>query len=354
MDTLNSGHRFCIAPMMDWTDRHDRFFLRLISKRARLYTEMITTQALRHGDVPHLLDYSPQEHPLALQLGGHEPAEMAHCAQLAESWGYDEVNINVGCPSDRVQKGRFGACLMAEPELVAECVAAMKAASTLTITVKTRIGIDHQDSEAFLNHLVEKLVTAQVDLLIVHARKAWLQGLSPRENREKPPLNYDRVINLKRRWPNLPIIINGGITTLDQAQNLIDEGLDGVMVGRAAYQTPFLLAGVDQRFFTTHASSAWAARRDHDNPSRLEVIRALHPYLQDWVQQGFPLKRITRHITGLFHGCPGARQWRRHLSECPDLTPGSVLSAAEQAQSALEKSASERATCNAVQPAMQS
>lgn len=332
-DTRASGHRYCIAPMMDWTDRHDRYFLRLISKHTRLYTEMITTQALRFGDIPHLLDFSAQEHPIALQLGGHEPAEMAHCAKLAEEWGYDEVNINVGCPSDRVQKGRFGACLMAEAELVAECVAAMKAACKLPITVKTRIGIDTQDSEDFLFNFVKKLVAADLDLLIVHARKAWLKGLSPKENREKPPLNYARVQAVKHHWPELPIIINGGINTLDQAQALIDAGLDGVMVGRAAYQTPYILAEVDHRFFQTDPTNT-----SSEPPSRLAVIQALHPYLEAWVESGFPLKRITRHISGLFHGCPGARQWRRHLSESTDLTPNSVLAAAEAAQAALERS----------------
>lgn len=332
MDTRTSGHRYCIAPMMDWTDRHDRYFLRLISKHTRLYTEMITTQALKHGDVPHLLDYSAQEHPIALQLGGHDPADMAHCARLAAEWGYDEVNINVGCPSDRVQKGRFGACLMAEAELVAECVAAMKAACSLPITVKTRIGIDTQDSEAFLFNFVEKLVDAEVDLLIVHARKAWLQGLSPRENREKPPLNYSRVHAVKQAWPDLPVIVNGGINTLKEAQALIDGGLDGVMVGRAAYQTPYLLAHVDQQFFLDQNNETTSPP-----PSRLAVIEALHPYLEQWVSEGFPIKRITRHITGIFHGCPGARQWRRHLSESTDLTPASVLQAAQDAQAALER-----------------
>lgn len=338
MDTRASGHRYCIAPMMDWTDRHDRYFLRLISKNTRLYTEMITTQALKYGDVPHHLDYSAEEHPIALQLGGHEPADMAHCARLAAEWGYDEVNINVGCPSDRVQKGRFGACLMAEAELVAECVAAMKAACDLQITVKTRIGIDTQDSEAFLFNFVEKMVAADVDLLIVHARKAWLKGLSPKENREKPPLNYARVQAVKQEWPALPVIINGGINSLEEAHTLINSGLDGVMVGRAAYQTPYLLADVDQQFFSNKESTLTPP------PSRLAVIQALHPYLEQWVSEGFPIKRITRHITGIFHGCPGARQWRRHLSESTDLTPDSVLKAAQEAQAALEYAQTRRLT----------
>ena len=297
-------HRLCIAPMLDWTDRHERYFLRLISRHARLYTEMVTTGAVIHGDRHSLLDYDPAEHPLALQLGGSEPAVLAECARLAAAWGYDEVNLNLGCPSDRVQAGRFGACLMAEPDLVADCVAAMAAAVTLPVTIKSRIGIDEHDSYEELVRFVSIVAAAGCQVFIIHARKAWLQGLSPRENREIPPLRYEVVRQLKADFPALQIVLNGGITSLEQAaQQLLQ--LDGVMIGRAAYQNPYLLAEVDRRFFGDIRPP----------PSRRQIVTAFLPYVERQLARGVPLNAMTRHLLGLFQGRPGARAWRRYLSE---------------------------------------
>jgi len=290
--------------MMDWTDRHDRYFLRLCSRHTRLYTEMVTTGAILHGDRQKLLGFDPAEQPLALQLGGSDPAELARCTTIAMDWGYDEVNLNVGCPSDRVQSGRFGACLMAEPALVAECIAAMAAATPLPVTVKTRIGIDDRDSYEALAAFVEGIQQAGCETLIVHARKAWLQGLSPKENREVPPLNYPTVYRLKQDFPGLTVVINGGIIGLDAAEVHLQQ-VDGVMIGRAAYQNPYLLASVDQRLFGD----------THPVPTRHEIIEALLPYVEAQLSQGGYLKHISRHILGLFQGQPGARQWRRYLSE---------------------------------------
>jgi len=296
--------RLAVAPMMDWTDRHDRYFLRLLSRHTRLYTEMVTTGAVLHGDRGKLLGFDPAEHPLALQLGGSDPAELARCAAIAEDWGYAEVNLNVGCPSDRVQSGRFGACLMAEPALVGECVAAMGAATRLPVTVKTRIGIDHRDAYEALADFVATVAQAGCRTLIVHARKAWLQGLSPKENREIPPLSYPTVYRLKRDFPALSVVINGGITDLDAAEQHLQR-VDGVMIGRAAYQNPYLLAMADRRLFDDSAPV----------PSRYEIVQRLLPYVERQLADGVYLHRITRHILGLFQGQPGARQWRRHLSE---------------------------------------
>lgn len=290
--------------MMDWTDRHDRYFLRLISRHVRLYTEMITTGAILHGDQEKLLTYEPAEHPIAIQLGGSDPAELAKAAQIAAAWGYDEINLNVGCPSDRVQSGRFGVCLMAEPELVAECVAAMQEAVTIPVTVKTRIGIDNRDSYEELVQFIRANAEAGCRIFIIHARKAWLQGLSPKENREIPPLNYERVYQLKSDFPKLTIVINGGITDLHQVDDHLRK-VDGVMLGRAAYQNPYLLAQVDRRFFAD----------DRVPLSRHQVIEALLPYVERQLEQGVYLSTITRHILGLFQGLPGARAWRRYLSE---------------------------------------
>ena len=293
-----------VAPMMDWTDRHCRYFLRLISRHVRLYTEMVTTAALIHGDRARLLRYQPAEHPLALQLGGSEPDELARCAGWAEQAGFDEVNLNVGCPSDRVQSGRFGACLMLEPGRVGECVAAMRERVTLPVTVKTRIGVDHQDSYDALAHFVEVLTEAGIDRLIVHARKAWLRGLSPKQNREIPPLDYERVYRLKQDFPELQVHLNGGVRTLSAAEEHMRR-VDGVMIGREAYHNPYLLAEVDRRFM-------------HDTRpalSRHAVIRRLLPYVEDELAQGTRLQQISRHILGLFQGQPGARAWRRYLSE---------------------------------------
>ena len=296
--------RLAVAPMLDWTDRHCRYFLRLITRRTLLYTEMVTTGALVHGDRRRHLDFDPAEHPLALQLGGSDPDEMARCARLGAEWGYDEININCGCPSDRVQNGRFGACLMAEPQVVAACVSAMKAAVDLPVTVKSRIGIDERDSYGELVDFVGRVAEAGCDALIVHARKAWLQGLSPRENREIPPLRYDWVERLKGDFPSLPICLNGGIRTLDAALELLNP-LDGVMIGREAYQNPWLLAEADRLIFADPAPP----------PSRQEVLERFLPYVERGLASGVPLNAMTRHILGLFQGQPGARAWRRHLSE---------------------------------------
>jgi tRNA-dihydrouridine synthase A len=294
---------FCVAPMMEWTDRHCRFFHRLLTRRALIYTEMITTGAVLHGDRARLLAYDPAEHPVAVQLGGSDPAALAASARICEDLGYDEVNLNVGCPSDRVQTGRFGACLMAESELVGACVAAMKAAVRIPVTVKCRIGIDEQDPEAALDELTRRVVAAGVDALIVHARKAWLAGLSPKENREIPPLDYDRVYRLKRAYPALPIVINGGIGSLDEAAGHLRQ-VDGVMMGRAAYQEPWRLLAVDPLLF--------------DSPARFvsakEAALALVPYIEREVARGARLHAITRHVLGLFHAVPGARAFRRHLA----------------------------------------
>ena len=245
---MDASHQFCVAPMMDWTDRHDRFFLRLITRHARLYTEMVTADAIRFGDRARLLDFDAAEHPLALQLGGSDPVTLAEAAKIGEDWGYDEINLNVGCPSDRVQSGAFGACLMREPDLVAECMAAMREAVNIPVTVKCRIGVDDQDPETALTQLVTSCREAGVEVFIIHARKAWLEGLSPRENREIPPLDYPLVYRLKQQFPDISIIINGGIETLDQTQTHLAQ-VDGVMVGRAAYKTPYFMADIDRLIF---------------------------------------------------------------------------------------------------------
>ena len=296
--------RFSVAPMMDWTDRHDRFFLRLLSRRARLYTEMVTANAIRFGERAKLLDFNAEEHPLALQLGGSEPDALAEAAKIGEDWGYDEINLNVGCPSDRVQSGSFGACLMQEPDLVADCMAAMRDAVTIPVTVKSRIGVDDQDPEDALFTLVEKCKSAGVTHFIVHARKAWLEGLSPKENRDIPPLDYDLVYRLKAANPELLISINGGIETLEESTAHL-ERVDGVMLGRAAYKNPYLLAGVDGALFGDTTPP----------PSREEIVDKLIPYAERLVAQGTPLHALTRHVMGLYQGQAGGRLWRRHLSE---------------------------------------
>jgi tRNA-dihydrouridine synthase A len=290
--------------MMDWTDRHCRFFHRLLSARALLYTEMVTADAILHGNRERLLGFSAEEHPVALQLGGSNPARLADAAAIGAAWGYDEINLNVGCPSDRVQEGRFGACLMAEPALVADCLAAMHARVSVPVTVKCRIGIDDQDCEADLEQFVATVAAAGCRTFIVHARKAWLQGLSPKDNREVPPLDYGRVYRLKAAHPELEIVINGGITSLDEAEAHLAQ-VDGVALGRAAYQSPYLLAEVDRRLFG--ATSA--------TPSRGAVMEALLPYAQKHVQAGGRLNNVARHVLGLYHGQPRARAFRRHLSE---------------------------------------
>ena len=309
------AHRFSVAPMMDWTDRHCRFFHRLLTRRALIYTEMITTGAVLHGDRARVLAYDAAEHPVALQLGGSEPEKLAACARIAADLGYDEINLNVGCPSDRVQEGRFGACLMAEPGLVGDCVAAMKAAVRVPVTVKCRIGIDAQDPEEALETLTRAVEQASVDALIVHARKAWLDGLSPRENRDIPPLDYDRVYRLKAAHPALPVAINGGITDLDQAAMHLAH-VDGVMMGRAAYQEPWRLLAVDAALYGVAAP--------HASPKA--AAEALIPYIERELQRGTRLHAITRHVLGLFRAVPGARAFRRHLAT-EGVKPGAGIAA---------------------------
>jgi tRNA-dihydrouridine synthase A len=289
--------------MMDWTDRHCRFFHRLLTRRALIYTEMLTTGAVLNGDRSRLLGFDPFEHPVALQLGGCDPAALGASARIGEDFGYDEINLNVGCPSDRVQEGRFGACLMAEPALVADCVAAMKAAVRVPVTVKCRIGIDEQDPEQTLFGFAAAMKAAGTDALIVHARKAWLKGLSPRENREVPPLDYALVRRLKAAHPDLQIVLNGGIATLEQAQSE-SAHVDGVMMGRAAYQEPWRLLGVDPLFYGAPAPFA----------SAKGAGAALIPYIERELAKGARLSAITRHVLGLFRSVPGARAFRRHLA----------------------------------------
>ncbi|MBI3146139.1 MAG: tRNA dihydrouridine(20/20a) synthase DusA [Pseudogulbenkiania sp.] len=300
--------RLSVAPMLDWTDRHYRFFARQLSRHSWLYTEMVTTGALLYGDVARHLAYDECEHPVALQLGGSEPEELARCARLAEQWGYDEVNLNVGCPSERVQKGAFGACLMAEPKLVADCVKAMRDAVSIDVTVKHRVGIDHIDSYDYMREFVDIVAEAGCSTFIVHARNAILKGLSPKENREIPPLKYDYVYRLKRERPELEIIVNGGIKTLAEADAHLAH-VDGVMIGREAYHNPYLLAAADARYYDDVRPAV----------SRAEVVEALLPYIARQLAAGHKLRNIARHIPGLFQGLPGARQWRRLLSDAKEL-----------------------------------
>ncbi len=290
--------------MLDWTDKHCRYFHRLISKHAFLYTEMITTGALIYGDRQRFLSFEPFENPVACQLGGSNPQDLAFCAKLVEDFGYVEVNLNVGCPSERVQNGSFGACLMAEPILVAECVAAMAATVKIPVTVKCRIGVDDRDSYEELVDFVTTVANAGCKTFIVHARKAWLSGLSPKQNREIPPLRYDVVYQLKRDFPHLQIILNGGITSLDACDEILDQ-VDGVMVGREAYQNPYILSTVDQRWY----------QDAHEIPTRQQIIESFIPYVERQLHNGVRLNSTTRHTLGLFHAMPRARAWRRYLSE---------------------------------------
>jgi len=297
-------HKFCVAPMMDWTDRHCRFFLRLMSKHARLYTEMVTTGAILYGDRERFLRFDPMEHPVALQLGGSEPDALARCAEIGTAFGYDEINLNCGCPSDRVQEGRFGACLMKEPQRVAESVAAMRRETHLPVTVKTRIGIDDSEEYAFLKQFVETVAAAGCEVFIVHARKAWLQGLSPKENREIPPLRYEVVHRLKQEFPQLTIVLNGGLKTLDACSEQLHD-LDGVMLGREVYENPYVMAQVDAQLYGDAAQAM----------SREDVAMALLPYIERELAQGASLNHISRHILGLFRGQPGGRAFRRVISQ---------------------------------------
>jgi tRNA-dihydrouridine synthase A len=290
--------------MMDWTDRHCRVFHRGLTKRALLYTEMVTADAVIRGDRRRLLGFSGEEHPIALQLGGSDPAKLAEAASIGAEFGYDEINLNIGCPSDRVQEGRFGACLMSEPELVAACVSAMRASQPVPVTVKCRIGIDDQDAEADLQRFIDVVADTGCSTFIVHARKAWLKGLSPKENREVPPLDYQRVYRLKAKHPDLTIVINGGIETLDEACRHL-EHVDGVMLGRAAYQNPYILAEVDRRIFGENSAT----------PTRGEALADLLPYADGHIANGGRLSNITRHVLGIYHGQPRGRGFRRVLSE---------------------------------------
>jgi tRNA-dihydrouridine synthase A len=301
--TKMQQRRFCIAPMMEWTDRHCRFFHRLLTRRALIYTEMLTTGAVLHGDRQRLLGFDPFEHPVALQLGGSDPKALAQSAHIGEDFGYDEINLNVGCPSDRVQEGRFGACLMAEPSLVGECVAAMKDAVKVPVTVKCRIGIDEQNPDEALFAFTDTIKRAGIAALIVHARKAWLKGLSPRANREVPPLDYGLVRRLKAAHPDLEIVLNGGIATLEQAQAELG-AIDGVMMGRTAYQEPWRLLDVDPLLYGAPAPFG----------SLKEAALALIPYIDRELANGARLHAITRHLLGLFRAVPGARAFRRHLA----------------------------------------
>lgn len=304
----DSDWRFCVAPMMDWTDRHCRFFHRQLSRYARLYTEMVTTGAVLHGDRERLLGFDAAEHPVALQLGGSEPADLAQAARIGEQFGYDEINLNCGCPSERVQRGAFGACLMAEPALVADCIKAIQDAVSVPVTVKHRIGLGREESYGFVRDFVGALYAAGCRVFIVHARNAWLEGLSPKDNREIPPLRYAVVHQLKVDFSDVRFILNGGLDTLDAAL-LAGQGLDGVMLGRAAYHDPWQLAQVDMRL------GGQAAEGSARPVSRAEVVERMAIYAQDCAARGIPLRSIVRHMLGLYHGQAGARAWRRTLSD---------------------------------------
>ena len=299
-----TGNRVSVAPMMDWTDRHCRYFHRLLAPKVRLYTEMVTTGALLFGNTDRFLQFEDAEHPVALQLGGADPDDLARCARLAADRGYDEVNLNCGCPSDRVQRGRFGACLMAEPGLVGDCLAAMREAVDIPVTVKSRIGIDNHDDYGFLRDFVGTVsARSGIDTVILHARKAWLSGLSPRENREVPPLDYDRVARLKADFPDLRVVLNGGLRTKQAIETELSR-FDGVMIGREAYQNPWLL----RELYEDLEGAGGLLSRDG-------VVDAMVHYAKARAVEGVPVKSITRHMLGLFQGMPGARKWRRHLSE---------------------------------------
>ena len=304
----STPHRLCTAPMMDWSDRHCRYFFRQLSRHALVYTEMITNGALIHGDVERHLRFHADEHPVALQLGGSEPAELAHCARLGEQWGYDEINLNCGCPSERVQHGAFGACLMREPDRVADCVKAMQDAVSIPVTVKHRLGIDRAEDYAFVRRFVDVVARAGCKTFIVHARNAVLKGLSPKDNREVPPLRYAEVHQLKRDFPGLAIVINGGISTWPEITQQLG-AVDGVMLGRAAYHDPYVLAEADRRLFDADA----AVR------SREDVVRAMYDYARQEIKHGTPLRSIARHMLGLYHGQPRARLWRQMLSDATRL-----------------------------------
>jgi tRNA-dihydrouridine synthase A len=313
--------KVCIAPMLDWTDRHERFFLRLISQKVFLYSEMVTTGAILHGNRNKVLDFNSEENPIALQLGGSDPQALATCAKIGETWGYDEINLNVGCPSDRVQFGKFGACLMAEPNLVADCISNMQENVKIPVTIKHRLGIDDLDSYELLFNFVETVSKTGCNIFIVHARKAFLKGLNPKENRDIPPLIYDRVYQLKQELPHLEIIINGGIKTLNDIKEHLKQ-VDGVMVGRAAYENPYILANIDQEIFG----------ETYPIKTRCEILKEFLPYIEEQQRQGVHLKHISRHLLGLFQGQIGARMWRRYLSEHAHLENASIKTIIEAAK----------------------
>lgn len=290
--------------MLDWTDRHERYFLRLMSRHAYLYTEMVTTGALIYGNRNRYLQFNAEEHPVALQLGGSDPKDLTECAKMAQDYGYNEININVGCPSARVQKGAFGACLMAEPQLIAECIDTMGLAVNIPITVKNRIGIDEQNEEQSLRQFIDVVSQSGCNTFIIHARKAWLKGLSPKENRDVPPLNYDLVHQIKREYPQLEIIINGGIKTIESSLEHL-QAVDGVMLGREVYHNPYLMMQVDATIYSDEVATQ----------SRKQVLQQYFPYIEQQMGQGVYLKQLSRHLLGLFHGIPGAKAWRRHVSE---------------------------------------
>lgn len=323
---INSACGFSVAPMLDWTDKHCRFFHRQLTQHAWLYSEMVTTGAIIYGEnLPRFLGHDPSEAPVVLQLGGSDSNDLATCAKLGEEWGYSEINLNVGCPSDRVQNNMIGACLLGHPEIVADNVAAMKSKVDIPVTVKTRIGIDEQEDFEILSHFVNGLVQAGVDGVIIHARKAWLQGVSPKENREIPPLKYDWVHRMKATYPELDIAINGGLKTHEEALKHFEvyedlPALDGVMLGRTAYEQPFMLSEVDALYYG----------ESHNKVSRLDILEKMYPYIEKHLSEGAKLNQITRHMLGLFHGLPGGRIWRRHISENA-FKPGSGIEVVEQA-----------------------
>ena len=327
-DTPNTpSHRFSVAPMIDWTDRHARYFMRLLSQHALLYTEMITTGAIIYGSAEKHLDFSEEEHPIALQLGGSDPADLAKACKIASTYGYDEINLNLGCPSDRVQSGMFGACLMGKKDLVADCFKAMQDAVDIPITVKCRTGIDDLDSLEFLEDFVGTIKHAGCETFVIHARKAWLSGLSPKENREIPPLHYDRVYHIKQMNPELSVVVNGGITGISECLSHLSH-CDGVMVGRESYNNPYFLAQVDHALFGD----------DRQTPSRHETVRMMFPYIENALQQGVKLNHITRHMLGIFNGVSGARRFRRHISENAH-KPNADLAVLESALTMIDESA---------------
>ena len=319
------SHRFCVAPMMDWTDRRCRAFHRTLTRRARLYTEMVTADAVVHGDRERLIGFDPVEHPVALQLGGNEPAKLAQAARIGAERGYDEINLNVGCPSDRVGDGGFGACLMREPARVAACLEAMGEAVDVPVTLKCRLGVDEQDPEEALFTLVDACAAAGVRTVVVHARKAWLQGLSPKENRELPPLDHALVHRLKRERPHLTVVLNGGVADLDAAQGHLDAGVDGVMLGRAAYHDPGLLGAVDARLFG-----------EGNEVDAFDAVEAFRPYVAARLAEGVRFAAMGRHMLGLFSGRPGARRWRRVLTE-EGVRPGAGLHVLDRALEAVRR-----------------